>query len=1116
MSPSLNGPKEYITHYLSLGLTPIRMKFRGKEAAGPWDKNIITSTNLDDLLQDGPWNVGILLGKSSNNLIVFDYESKEALAEHYELLKEYNLKDLLDTWVVQTGKGAHVYFFIDWKDPNAYDLLKPIRPKTIFTNLEVRGDKDLVVAPPSVHPSGVKYQFVQGPYMPIKTIGSKEYAILLYTYAKATGDVSAPKFEELHEKLTKLYPSYHEIDILPPKVEESPDLPVSKYLAEIPVTEDANPPLIANIVKPYLEYVARQEFTLTLASTLARLGVHPLKGAEVLAALLDDPEFTKRRSERDANEALEAKKRVQAWIYTYNNAWQTLRGKSLEKAFPNIKRTFLQVLKEKSEKFGPQVAESWWYTSTTSGDRIRGIPSLLETIAMAIEEQRKVKGEVISGDAARELAWRVVQNILKAAKPSRRKVEHFKGLTRVYVVGTPKVQESYLVPGKQPTQTYLSNKQKLEDSNPELAKELESKTVAFKVVSFPIVYQDRSGIIYKGQKKVYYYRILESIDEEKTGENEGNWVSFAVEFIKGVPLTPKPIEILKAVFYQGTTFLKLYLEGTIIEGNIETVLDKLIAGGVASYDKEILRKYFTWISQSYRGTAYLAPGIYEENGRFVPVLPTTTEHLLPNSPITATFVDRLKLWSQKVSLEDYENFLKGVVEYRNYLPKSVYFASMSYMGIAGFLSALLDVTGSIKPALFFVGPKGTGKSHIAKFIAVSAYGSEVWGPSAYRTDFRFDELFSSRTFVLFFDDITKHGSEKLRDLKSILTENTQTFRGRGIGNVKLYELAAVPIFTGNEMVPEFENDDALMDRLIILQLNELLPHDKRREFREKLDDMVGISKGVVYVHHFVKDLVDLANEVGGKPFLKARFKHWFKFAVREGITDGRDPEKFAILMLGAELLSALLAKHNLEFNLNEAAEAILEIFKGKETIIPQELHDLISIAKAKNIGTSLQEGLLITNNDLTEIRAAAKGSNFEIPSKLRKVAQHLEGFGYPRSQTLPKSGHYVSNLKSKVYGVLIPWEIVRLVEGEEVIIEEEEEVTSEDLEKLVLWIDGNTFEELQERTGWPEKKLTKALIKLDRMGVIVPRDGKYFVDTKKAYEKGFPVIAPADPDVRGD
>ena len=1108
--------QEYVKHYLKNGLTVIRLKYRDKRPAGQWEENIISISNLEDLLDDGPWNVGIILGKRSKNLIVFDYESREALAEHYEILEELGISNLLETWVVETGKGVHVYYLIDWRDPHSAELIKPVTLNTYFSKLEIRGDGNYVVAPPSIHPSGRQYQFIQGPYLPIKTLTAKEYAILLYTYAK-TGDISAVKFEELHKHLTELYPSYHEIDISPKKAEPK-SLPLLKYSQEVEVSDAANTAVIANLVKPFLPYVARQEFTLTLASALARLGVHPIKSAELLAALLDDKRFTERRSERDKNEVQEARQRVQAWIYAYNNVWRTLRAKPLEEAFPGIREKFIEVLKEKSSKFADVIRESWWYAPSHSKDRLRGVPALTDMIAVAIEVRERAQGRSISAEGAREQAWQVVKRIIEAAKPARRRVEQFKRLARVYVVGTVKVQEAYLAPGKSPSQTYLSLEQRLKDKNPTLAAELSEKSIAFKVVSIPVIFQGRDGIIYKGTKRIYYYRTLGQEPEGGEGEDGelSAWESFDVEFLKGVPLTAKPINILKAVFYEGTSFLKLYIEGKILEGNIETVLETLTKGGViTSYDKEVLRKYFTWISQSYRGTAYLAPGIYEENGRFEAILPTTTDHLLPHSPLTSLFVDRLKDWAQKVSKEEYENFLRGIIEYKKYLPLSVYYATMGYVGIAGFLTSLLDVTGGLKPALLLLGPKGTGKSHLAKFIAVNAYGSEVWGPSAYRSDFRFDELFGSRTFPLLFDDIHKYGSKKLQDLKAPLTENPLTFRGQGIGSVKLYKLAAVPVFTANEMVEEFENDAALMDRLIILEIHEQLSPEKKREYRENLDDLIGISRGTVYVHHFVNELVDVANEVGGKSFIKGAFRRWFRYAAEHHVTDGRDPEKFAIIMLGAEILAALLHKHGYEFDLKEAAKEVLKVFQDKETVLPQELHDLIALSSKYSRGywNAGGEGLVITNSDLTELRIKNKGE-FKLPRRLRDVATLLEGLGYPRSKVLPAKGHYIRELGRKVYGVLIPMDVWILATtntvSQSILMgygEEEEYDPNVEAEVVnILSMQPTTFDNLLEATGIPEPKLRKAILRLEKGGIVYAKGGKYILNTKKAREAGFDIV----------
>lgn len=213
-------------------------------------------------------------------------------------------------------------------------------------------------------------------------------------------------------------------------------------------------------------------------------------------------------------------------------------------------------------------------------------------------------------------------------------------------------------------------------------------------------------------------------------------------------------------------------------------------------------------------------------------------------------------------------------------------------------------------------------------------------------------------------------------------------------------------------------------------------------------------------------------------------------------------------MVGAELLAALLTKHGLNFDLDEAARAILEVFKNKEKLVPRPLHDLISLADTHGLGIKLADGLLIRNKDLTLIRDKA-GKGFNPPKSTRDVAILLEGLGYSRSQTLPKQGHYVPEFRKKVYGVLIPWEVVELVVGTISEEDEDEEPSHEALNEVVniLSMQDATFDELKQMTSFTDLTLAKTLMKLEEMGLVWARDGKYrIINYEKAQIMGFNIV----------
>ncbi len=92
-------------------------------------------------------NIALATGKISGFFVV-DCDSEEALGR----LKARG--DISDTLTAKTARGYHLYFeYPPFAVDNRIGLLEGV---------DVRGDGGYVVAPPSVHPTGVKYHFLGG------------------------------------------------------------------------------------------------------------------------------------------------------------------------------------------------------------------------------------------------------------------------------------------------------------------------------------------------------------------------------------------------------------------------------------------------------------------------------------------------------------------------------------------------------------------------------------------------------------------------------------------------------------------------------------------------------------------------------------------------------------------------------------------------------------------------------------------------------------------------------------------------------------------------------------------------------------------------------------------
>lgn len=97
----------------------------------------------------GDCNVAIMCGRTSANLFVIDCESAESFAHHIRQIRQRRIP----LWAVQTARGGHIYL-------RASDgEVQNIEPG-VLVEAEIKGCNGYVLAPPSVHPSGVVYQWL--------------------------------------------------------------------------------------------------------------------------------------------------------------------------------------------------------------------------------------------------------------------------------------------------------------------------------------------------------------------------------------------------------------------------------------------------------------------------------------------------------------------------------------------------------------------------------------------------------------------------------------------------------------------------------------------------------------------------------------------------------------------------------------------------------------------------------------------------------------------------------------------------------------------------------------------------------------------------------------------
>ena len=148
---SSNDFLEYATKFLSLGFSLIPLRPNDKKPNvqewSPYQSRKPTSEEILSWFEGRNDNIGIVCGEVSGNLVVLDFDDPEVF--HFCYLDWQKLAER--TLVVRTSKGFHVYLRTD----------KSVKTGRIESlRLDVKGQGSYVVAPPSLHPDGTSYCFL--------------------------------------------------------------------------------------------------------------------------------------------------------------------------------------------------------------------------------------------------------------------------------------------------------------------------------------------------------------------------------------------------------------------------------------------------------------------------------------------------------------------------------------------------------------------------------------------------------------------------------------------------------------------------------------------------------------------------------------------------------------------------------------------------------------------------------------------------------------------------------------------------------------------------------------------------------------------------------------------
>jgi hypothetical protein len=312
----------YALLYLNRGLSVIPLIYGDKKPATRWEEYQRRQPTEDEVRKwfSNVHNIGIVCGSVSGKLVVLDIESEDLFQKFYEKLdKEYpDLRDIvLNTWLVKTGKGRHIYLRVRSSDEEYSMRVASDKHENFF---EVRSKEMYVVAPPSLHPSGKRYEFVNAggvndniAEVDIQTLG--KMVDVLHEVAGISKCYNLLVLLGVKERSEKY--GYIEDD--------------NRGASKLKKLGDKDVEDIIKILKQYYVSGHRQSICLHLAGCMARLGVHPESVAKIVYQLQKEA-----LEKGDSKDSIE--QRLSAISYTYQklNVWNDKIKKDLEDFYSGL------------------------------------------------------------------------------------------------------------------------------------------------------------------------------------------------------------------------------------------------------------------------------------------------------------------------------------------------------------------------------------------------------------------------------------------------------------------------------------------------------------------------------------------------------------------------------------------------------------------------------------------------------------------------------------------------------------------------------------------------------------------------------------------------------------
>lgn len=158
----MNELLEAAKKYAKMGLAVFPLRVKGKE---PITENGFKDATTDLRIIERWWhdnpncNIGIATGQMSDGLVAIDMDiDKEKGKDGYHTFKKWcddNYLILPDSWLSITGRGGyHLLYRSRFPVPSKIGWLDDV---------DIRANGGYIVAPPSVHPNGTKYEWEDDP-----------------------------------------------------------------------------------------------------------------------------------------------------------------------------------------------------------------------------------------------------------------------------------------------------------------------------------------------------------------------------------------------------------------------------------------------------------------------------------------------------------------------------------------------------------------------------------------------------------------------------------------------------------------------------------------------------------------------------------------------------------------------------------------------------------------------------------------------------------------------------------------------------------------------------------------------------------------------------------------